>query len=72
MKRVWLFPLINHIDRRTLYSYRRLRRAGQDAFNEIARGADFHTILSREAVLLSDGLLKLENDGGRWEQEFRR
>ena len=35
----------------------------------MARGADFRTILSKEAVLSTDGLLR--NDGG-WEQEFRR
>ena len=57
------------MDRQRLHSFRRLRRAGQEAFNAMARGAEFHPILSKEAVLLTDGLLK--NDGG-WEQEFRR
>ena len=52
-----------------LYSFRRLRRAGQEALNAMARGADFHTILSKEAVLSTGGLLR--NDGA-WEQEFRR
>ena len=51
------------------HSFRRLRRASQEAFNEMARGADFHNTLSKEAVLLTEGLLK--NDDG-WEQEFRR
>ena len=67
---MWLFPLVNNIvDCQMSYSYRRLRRASQEVFNEMARGADFIPIVSKEAVWLTDGPLK--NDGG-WEQEFRR
>ena len=66
---MWLFSLFTDTGRQTLHSWRRLRRAGQEALNEMARGADFHPILSKEAVLLTDALLK---GGGGWEQEFSR
>ena len=61
--------LSNCIKCQTLHSWRRFHRAGQEAFNEMTRGADFHPILSKEAVWLTDGLLR--NDGA-WEHEYRR
>ena len=46
-----------------------MRRAGHEAFNEMSRDAEFHPTQTKEAVLLTDGLLR--NDGG-WEGELRR
>jgi len=47
-----------------------MRRAGHEAFNEISRDTDseFYPIQTKEAVLLTDGLLR---NGGCWEGELR-
>ena len=46
-----------------------MRRAGHEVLSEMLRGAEFHPILSKEAILLTDGLL--QNPVG-WDGEFRR
>ena len=46
-----------------------MRRAGDEAFNEMSRDVEFHPTQTKEAVLLTGGLLL--NDGG-WEDELRR
>ena len=46
-----------------------MRRAGNEVLSEMSRGAEFHPIQLKEAVLLTDGLL--QNPVG-WDGEFRR
>ena len=46
-----------------------MRRAGHEAFNEMSRDIEFYPTQTKEAVLLTDGLLR--NDGG-WGGELRR
>ena len=46
-----------------------MRPAGQEAFNEILRDDMYYTTLSKEALLLTDVLLR--NDQS-WEGELRR
>ena len=46
-----------------------MSRAGREAFNEMLRDVAFYPTQFKEAVLLTDGLLR--NDGG-WEGELRR
>jgi len=46
-----------------------MRRAGHEAFNEMSRDVEFYPTQNKEAILLTDGLLR--NDGG-WEGELRR
>ena len=50
-------------------SWQKLRRAGQEALNEISRDVVYFTTLSKEAVLLADGLLR---DNKNWEGELHR
>ena len=46
-----------------------MRRAGHEAFNELFRNDGFYPTQNKEAVLLTDGLLR--NDG-HWDGELRR
>ena len=46
-----------------------MRRAGHEAFNEMSRSIEFYPTLTKEAVLLADGLLR--NDRA-WQGELRR
>ena len=46
-----------------------MRRAGHEALNELSRDVEFYPTQTKEAVLLTDGLLR--NDGG-WDAELRR
>ena len=47
----------------------KLRRAGQEALNEISRDVVYYTTLSKEAVLMADNLL---SNNGDWEGELHR
>jgi len=46
-----------------------MSRAGYEAFNEMSHDVEFHPTQFKEAVLLTDGLLR--NDGD-WDGELRR
>ena len=46
-----------------------MRRAGHEALNEMSRDVEFYPTQTKEAVLLTDGLLR--NDGS-WDGELRR
>ena len=46
-----------------------MRRAGHEVLSEMLHGAEFHPTLSKEAILLTDGLL--QNSAG-WDGELRR
>jgi len=58
-----------HIDIRSLPSWRRMRRAGHEALNEMTHNSEFYPTQAKEAVLLADGLL---NNPHGWESEFSR
>ena len=50
------------------HSWRRMRRASQEALNK-ARTAEFYPLHEKEAIILIDGML--QNPNG-WDGEFRR
>ena len=62
-----LFPW--EVDPWPFESWQRMHRAGHEAFNEMSSDAEFCLTQIKEAVLLTDGLLR--NDGG-WDGELRR